>query len=148
MMDFLLLTPLKRMNSAGVLLMRTIVGGFLLWTILDVLPHETRHRAFAVYLAQFHFPLPYLMARLSIYSQAFIGISFIAGLMTRWAGILCAVNFGVALAMIDRFAGFRGAFPSACLFAIGVFLALHGAGRFGLDALFEDRPRQRFDFHY
>jgi putative oxidoreductase len=148
MMNFLLLAPLKSYTSAGVLLMRLVVGAFLLWGIWDVLPSEARLRGFAIYLAKFHFPLPYLLARLSIYAQAFIAIGFIAGLFTRWAGLLCAVNFTVALVMVDRFGSIHGAFPTASLIAIGIFLALHGSGVYGLDALLEHSAQQRFVRHY
>jgi len=148
MMDFLLLASLKRFSSVGVLTIRVVVGLFLLWAIANILRSETHLRGFASSLAQFNFPLPYLMARISAYTQAFIAVSFTIGFLTRWAGLLCAAHFGVALAMVDRFAGMRGAFPAAVLIAIGVFLAFHGAGRFGLDSFFEERARQRFDVHY
>jgi len=54
-------------------------------------------------------------------------------LFTRWAGILCAINFAVAIAMVDRFAGIRGAFASVCLLLIGIYLATRGAGRVSFD---------------
>jgi putative oxidoreductase len=148
MTDFLVLASLKRFSSAGALLMRVVVGAFLLWTIRDVLPSEAHQRAFAAYLAKFHFPLPYLMARISVYAQALMGVGFITGFLTRWAGLLCAIHFAVALAMVDRFAGIRGAFPAASLLVIGIFLAFHGAGRFGFDVFIEERVRQRFDSNY
>ena len=148
MLDFLLLTPLRRYSGAGILLMRTVVGVFLLFGIWDVLTSEARLHAYAAYLGRFHFPLPYLMGRLSVYAQAFIGVGFIAGLCVRWAGIFCAAHFAVTLGMIERFAGMQNAFPAACLMAIGVFFALHGAGRFGLDTFLEVDANQRFDRHY
>jgi putative oxidoreductase len=148
MLDILFLASLKRFSSAGVLVLRVVTGAFLLWAMWDIATSGARLRSFAGYLATFHFPVPYLLARVSCYAQLIIGAAFITGLFTRWAGILCAVNFGVALAMIDRFAGVRGAFPAACLTAIGMFLALHGSGRFGIDALLESRAGQRFDRHY
>jgi putative oxidoreductase len=63
-----------------------------------------------------------------------VGLAFVLGLFTRWAGVLCAINFAVAIAMVDRFGGMRGVFPSGCLVLIGLYLATYGAGRFSADA--------------
>ena len=65
-----------------------------------------------------------------MYLQLAIGLGFVLGLFTRWAGILCALIFAVAIAMVDRFGGMRGIFPSGCLVVIGLYLATYGAGRF------------------
>ncbi len=67
------------------------------------------------------------------------------GLFTRWAGILCVINFLVAIVMVDRFEGMRDSFPSACLVVIGLYLATHGAGRFSVDSALKanDAPRPR-----
>ena len=75
------------------------------------------------------------MAPLSVYLQLAIGLGFILGLFTRWAGILCAIHFAIAIAMVDRFGGMRGIFPSGCLIAIGLYLATYGAGRLSVDAV-------------
>ena len=148
MFEILFLSTLKRYNSAGILLLRVVVGAFLIWGAWGTVINPQRLREFAEFLAKFGFPVAHLMACVSVYAQLLAGGGFIAGLFTRWAGVLCAVNFGVALAMVDRFAGLRGAFPTICLIAIGVFLALHGAGRFGLDALLEPSANRRFDYRY
>ena len=71
---------------------------------------------------------------LSVYAQLLAGVGIVFGLLTRWAGILCAVNFAVAIVMIDHLGGMRGIFPSGCLVLIGLYLATHGAGRFSVDA--------------
>ena len=148
MFELLFLSSLKRYSSAGVLLLRVVVGAFLVWGTWNAAIHPERLRELAELLAKFRFPVPHLMARLSVYAQLIAGAGFISGLFTRWAGVLCAVNFGVTLAMVDRFAGLRGVFPTICLIAIGVFLAFHGAGRFGLDALLEPSASRRFDYRY
>ena len=62
-------------------------------------------------------------------------MGFVLGLFTRWAGIVCVVIFVVAIAMVDRFGGMRGIFPSGCLVVIGLYLATYGAGRFSVDAV-------------
>jgi putative oxidoreductase len=79
------------------------------------------------------------MAPLSVWAQCLVGLGFITGLLTRWAGIICAINFTVARVMVDAANGVRGAFPAACLTAIGCYLALHGAGRYSLDQRLEAR---------
>ena len=66
---------------------------------------------------------------MSVYLQLAIGIGFVLGLFTRWAGIFCVIVFAVAIAMVDRHGGMRGIFPSGCLVGIGLYLATYGAGR-------------------
>ena len=95
----------------------------------------TRMQEFVAFLSKFRFPAPELMARLSVWAQFAVGAAFIGGLLTRWAGVICAINFIVAIVMVDRFTGLRGAFPSACLVLIGIYLATRGAGRFGIDSI-------------
>ena len=148
MFEVLFLPALKRYSSVGVLLLRIVVGVFLIWGAWDAVFHPEHLWELAEFLAKFHFPVPHLMARLSVYAQLIAGAGFITGLFTRWAGVLCAVNFGMTLAMVERFAGLRGAFPAICLIVIGVFLALHGSGRFGLDAILESTTNRRFDHRY
>src|SRR5690606_8691826 len=91
----------------------------------------------------FGFPVPEIMARLSVWAQFSVGLAFITGLLTRWAGLLCTVNFIVALVMVDAAGGIRASFPSACLIAVGIYLALHGAGRFSLDHVLESKAKQK-----
>jgi putative oxidoreductase len=73
------------------------------------------------------------MAPVSVYLQLGVAVAFILGACTRWAGILCAIHFAVAIAMVDQQGGMRGIFPSGCLIVIGLYLATHGAGRFSVD---------------
>lgn len=125
----------ERFGDYALLAMRIMVGAFLIWGVWDNIASADRMREFVEFLTKFRFPAPELMARLSVWVQFLVGASFVTGLLTRWAGILCMVNFIVAIAMVDRFAGVRGAFASACLIAIGLYLATYGAGRFSLDSL-------------
>jgi putative oxidoreductase len=133
----LLLTPLYRYADCGLLLLRLLVGAFLVWGVSDNIFSHERMQEFASFLGQFGFPVPHIMAPLSVWAQFLVGLGFMAGLLIRWAGIICALNFTVAIVMVDAAGGIRGAFPSACLTAIGIYLALHGAGRFSLDYLLE-----------
>jgi putative oxidoreductase len=139
MSNALLLTPLQRYSDHGLLLLRVLVGSFLIYGVWDNITSTERMEEFVAFLAKFGFPAPAFMARLSVWAQFLVGLSFITGLLMRWAGVLCAINFAVAFMMVDRFAGFRGAFPALCLLAIGIYFALRGAGRFGVDAVLEQR---------
>lgn len=136
----ILLTPLRRYGDCGLLLLRLLVGAFLVWGVSDNIFSHERMLEFEAFLGRSGFPVPRIMAPLSVWAQFLVGLGFIAGLLTRWAGALCAINFMVALVMVDAASGIRGAFPSACLTAIGTYLALHGAGRYSLDRLLETRP--------
>jgi putative oxidoreductase len=134
MRKFLFLSSTQRFGDFVLLLLRIFVGLFLIWGVWDNITDSARMREFVEFLRKFHFPSPALLAPLSVYVQFLVGLAFILGLFTRWAGILCAVNFIVAIAMVDRFGGMRGIFPSGCLVAIGLYMATYGAGRFSLDA--------------
>jgi putative oxidoreductase len=135
MREYLFLGRAARFADCAVLAMRLFIGAFLVWGVWDNIVSSERMHEFVGFLAKFQFPMPDFMARLSVWAQFIIGVSFILGLFTRWAGIFCMINFVVAIAMVDRFAGMRGAFPSACLVAMGLYFATAGAGRFSVDYL-------------
>jgi putative oxidoreductase len=139
MATVLLATPLYRHRDVALLLMRAVVGAFLVWGVADNVLSTERMEEFEAFLASFGFPAPDLLAPLSVWAQLGVGIAFIFGLLTRWAGVICAVNFLVAIAMVDIHGGIRGAFPSACLVLIGIYLATNGAGRFSVDRILESR---------
>jgi len=130
----------QRFSDGALLVLRMVVGSFLVWGVWDNIVSAERMQEFVAFLTKFRFPAPEFMAPLSVWVQFFVGLGFITGLLTRWAGIFCAINFIVAIAMVDRFGGIRSAFPSACLVAIGLYLATYGAGRLSLDALLARRP--------
>ncbi|MGH8175106.1 MAG: DoxX family protein [Steroidobacter sp.] len=143
MSDLLFLSSLKRFSDLGLLVLRIVIGAFLIWGVWDNIVSAERMQGFVAFLTKFGFPAPEFMARLSVWAQFAVGVSFITGLLARWAGVICAINFLVAILMVDRFAGVRGAFPSACLLVIGVYLALYGAGRFSADAKLHNGARDR-----
>ena len=132
--DVLTLPFLSRGSDAALLLMRLMVGSFLIFGVWDNIASAERMTEFELFLAKFGFPVPKLMAPLSVWAQFACGLAFIAGFATRWAGLICAFNFVVAIVMVDHHQGIRGSFPSACLMVIGLYLATHGPGRFAADA--------------
>jgi putative oxidoreductase len=143
MRKFLYLSGAQRFGDFALLLLRVFVGAFLIWGVWDNITEPARMQEFVEFLRKFHFTSPDLLAPASVYAQLLIGLAFITGLLTRWAGILCIFNFAVAIIMVDRFGGMRAAFPSGCLIAIGLYLATHGAGRFSMDSALKanDAPR-------
>jgi putative oxidoreductase len=139
----LYLSGAQRFGDFALLLLRVFVGAFLIWGVWDNITEPARMQEFVEFLRKFHFTSPDLLAPASVYAQLLIGLAFITGQLTRWAGILCIFHFAVAIIMVDRFGGMRAAFPSGCLIAIGLYLATHGAGRFSMDSALKanDAPR-------
>ena len=133
MREWLYLPFAQRYADCSLLLMRWAIGTFLVWGVWDNISSAERMQEFAGFLSKFGFAAPELMAPVSVWVQFLVGICFMLGLFTRWAGILCAINFIVAIGMVDRFSGARGSFASMCLVLIGIYLATYGAGRYSLD---------------
>lgn len=143
MRKFLFLNGAQRFGDFVLLLLRIFVGLFLIWGVWDNVTSPERMHEFRDFLDKHGFFAPALLAPLSVYVQLLVGIGFVAGLFTRWAGILCVINFVVAIFMVDHQGGMRGIFPAGCLVFIGLYLATHGAGRFSIDAAMRanDMPR-------
>lgn len=139
MRERMTLDSMQRYADHALLVLRLFIGTFLIWGVWDNVVSAERMQEFVAFLTQFGFSAPTFMAPLSVWAQFLIGLAFVLGLFTRWAGIVCVINFTVAIVMVDRFAGLRGAFPSGCLIAIGLYLATYGAGRFSVDAILAGR---------
>lgn len=118
---------------------RVFVGVFLIWGVWDNIISAERMNEFAAFLDFHGFVWPSLLAPLSVWAQFACGVSFVSGFLVRWGGLLCAVNFLVALVMVDAAAGFRAAFPAAMLLFFGTYLAARGPGKLSLDALITRR---------
>ena len=126
-------------SDAALLLARLVIGAFLIWGVWDNIESTARMAEFARFLGSHGFPEPKWMALVSVWAQFACGVAFVLGLGTRWAGLLCAVNFAVAVAMVDAKLGIRGAFPATCLILFGLLFATLGAGRYAIDAMFARR---------
>lgn len=142
-LDWVFLTPLRRYSEVGLLAFRLFIGGFLLLSVWSDISQPDAMTGFAAFLARNNFPVPEVMAQLSVWAQFSVGLAFLMGLFTRWAGVVCAINFTVAFAMVDRLGGVRASFSSGLLAMAGLYLALHGAGPFGLDSMFEAPKEER-----
>jgi putative oxidoreductase len=112
-----------------------VIGAFLVWGVSDNIFSTARMDEFSAFLKHHGFPYPDVLAPVSVWAQCLCGLGFISGFAIRWAGLLCAVNFVVAVAMVDSKAGIRGAFPATMLVIIGLYLATRGAGRFAVPSL-------------
>jgi putative oxidoreductase len=143
MRKLLFLNSAQRFGDVALLILRVFVGLFLIWGVWDNITDSARMQEFVAFLAKHEFPSPKFLAPVAVYLQLAIGLAFVLGLFTRWAGIFCVIVFVVAIVMVDRFGGMRGIFPSGCLVAIGLYLATYGAGRFSVDAALRanDPPR-------
>ena len=120
-------------------LLRVSIGSFLVWGVWDNIISSENMLEFEKFLTNFGFVQPRIMAFLSVWAQFLIGCSFVVGLFVRWAGLLCAFNFVVAIVMVDSLSGIRASFPSLCLVVVGLYLATSGAGRFGLDMFLHNK---------
>ncbi len=134
MRKILSLSQSQRFSDLALLLLRLFVGLFLIWGVWDNITSPERMQEFVGFLDKHGFPSPRILAPLSVYAQFAIGVAFVLGLLTRWAAVLCVINFVVAIVMVDYLGGMRGIFPSGCLVVIGLYLATHGAGRYSIDA--------------
>ena len=132
------LPGLARHTDIAVLLLRLYLGGFLIWGVWDNITSAERMAEFAGFLTAIGSPLPELAAPVSVGAQFLVGVLLIPGVLTRWAGMLLAVNFLVAVALIGTSEGIfpdvtRELFgPMMCVLA-GLVLATHGAGRWSVD---------------
>lgn len=131
----IVLPGLSAGTDVAFLALRVSVGAFLVWGVWDNITSVEHMAKFVAFLRQFGFPMPEVMAPFDVWLQFGIGVSFVLGLGARWAGLLCAVNFLIAIVMVDHLQGWRGSFGSMCLVAIGLVLATHGPGRFALDRM-------------
>ena len=135
----LLLPSLARWSDLTLLGLRALTGAFLMHETWDNVSSRARMGEFVQFLEQFGFPVPWLMAPLSVAVQFACGALLIAGLLTRVAGLLVAANFVVAVAMVHFNQPFRDWWPAIVLVFLGLHFAAAGSGKFGLDALFGGR---------
>lgn len=130
-----LLESFGRYADWGLLLLRVQAGAFLVYGVQDNVLSTDRMEEFSFFLAENRFPVPDIMAPVSVYLQFICGVTLTIGVLTRWTGIIIAVHFIVALIMVHWAQDFRGWWPAIVLVGIGLQYTLTGAGRFSVDAL-------------
>jgi putative oxidoreductase len=137
--ELLLLTPLARLADLALLLLRWATGAFLIYQSHDNIFIAGRMVEFEKFLVQFNFALPEVMAPLCVWAQFLSGIAFVLGLLTRWAGLVTAFVFVVAVWMVHWPQDFAGWWPALILIFLGLLFATRGAGRYSLDHKIERR---------
>ena len=135
----LLFPSLARWSDLTLFGLRALTGAFLMHETWDNVSSRARMGEFVEFLDQFGFPVPWLMAPLSVAVQFGCGALLILGLLTRMAGLLVAANFVVAVAMVHFAEPFRGWWPAIVLVFLGLHFAAAGSGKYGLDAMFGKR---------
>jgi putative oxidoreductase len=143
--DWLLLTPLARFGDLGLLLLRWVTGAFLIWQSHDNVFSAARMAEFEAFLDRFGFVAPEVMAPLCVWAQFLCGLALIAGVLTRWAGLVTAFVFLVAVWMVHWPQDFPGWWPALILVFLGILFATAGAGRYSVDAILERRGRHDRD---
>lgn len=125
-------TPTPGLSDATLMLLRVVTGAFLIYGTYDNILSAERMEEFVGFLKQHGFAWPHLMAPLSVWVQFLCGALLVAGLLTRWAGGLVAINFAVAVVMVHWSQDFRGWWPALVLVLLGLHFA--SGGRYSLDA--------------
>ncbi len=124
---------LAGLDDVGLLILRAVMGGHLIFMTQDNVFSWTRMLEFRDFLAQFGFPFPLFCAVLSVAGQFGGGLALVLGLCTRFAGAIVAFNFVVAIVMVDSKQPYPAAFAALALAAAGLCLMFTGAGRYSLD---------------
>ena len=135
----LLLNPLAQLADHGLLLLRFVTGAFLMYGTLDNVVSAERMEEFVRFLTANGFPLPHAAAPVSVYAQFLCGLAFVLGLLTRWAGLIMALNFAIAVAMVHWGQDFRAQWPALILMFVSLYFAVRGGGRFAVDRVLEAR---------
>ncbi len=139
MKNWLLLPGLARFGDLGLLLLRAVTGAFLVYQSQDNIFSAARMEEVVRFLDQFHFAMPGLLAPLCVWAQFLCGIALILGLLTRWAGLVTAFVFVVAVRMVHWPQDFPGWWPALILIFLGLLFATQGAGGYSLDRRIERR---------
>jgi len=132
-----------RLQPLANLALRLFLGAFLIYGVWDNITSAERMAEFVGFLTGLKCPYPELAAPLSVWAQFLIGVLLIGGLLTRWAGLLLAVNFLVAYALLaPTGADFRALYPPTVLIFVGLLFFAYGAGPLSLDRLLLETRRR------
>lgn len=131
---------LNTLQPAAWLALRLYLGWFLIVGVWDNIVSAERMAEFEGFLRSLNCPSPEIAAPVSVWAQFAVGVLLIPGLLTRWAGLLLAVNFAVAVWLLGAAGGSeRDVFPPAILILVGALLAAHGAGAWSVDRMLKRR---------
>lgn len=139
--DLLVLPGLARFTSLALLALRLLTGGFLIHGVWDNVTSAQRMDEFVGFLATNGFPAPEMLAPLSAWTQLIAGALLVLGLLTRWAGLIIALTFVVAVIGVHWYQSFREWWPAIARAAIGFVFATIGPGGWSLDAMLARQRR-------
>ena len=134
-----MLTFLEKYKEYGVIFIRLIIGFHLIYGTQDNVFSYARMEEFAGFLAARGVPFPLFSAFLSVYAQFICGILFLVGFATRYAALVMVINFIAALIIAHIGDAYPNLFPALMMLAAACFFLLHGAGRFSVDSVLEQR---------
>ncbi|MDP1618130.1 DoxX family protein [Phenylobacterium sp.] len=117
------------------LLTRLVVGAYLLASVWDAVTTPAILAALTETVAAQGAPAAGFAVRVAVYAQIACGLAFIVGMVTRWAGLVCAVLFGVTAASVYGAAGLEAAMPAVLLVLIGLDMLVRGPGPLNLRTL-------------
>lgn len=137
--SWLTLAPLARLEDAALLALRVLTGTFLVHGVWDNVVDAARMTEFVAFMRASGFAAPEILAPFSVYTQLAAGILLVLGLLTRWAALLVATTFIVALWMVHWGQSVRECWPARALVGVGLLLAATGAGRYAADFALERR---------
>ena len=123
----------RKNKDAGILLFRLFIGARLLYGVLDNVFSWSRMQEFVEFLQLFHFPMPSVLAVVSVYAQAIAGIFILLGSKIRWASLLIILNFLVALLVVHRRDSFEQITPALSMLFGSLLFLFTGAGKYSLD---------------
>lgn len=128
-----------RFAAYGPLPLRLFAGTFLVYMSQDNVFDRARMQEFVAFLAGNGFPVPALLAPLSVYAQFLAGTCFLLGLWVRPVAAVMIVNFLVAIAGVHLRLPFRAALEPSAMLAAACALLLLGAGALSVDAALQRR---------
>jgi putative oxidoreductase len=128
-----------RRRDYAALFIRLAIGTRLISGTQDNVFSYARMEEFSHFLAAHGTPWPLAGAFVSVYAQFVCGALFIAGLWTRPAAAVMAINFLAALLIAHRQTPFEVTWPALMMLAAALFFLFHGAGRPSVDAWLAER---------
>lgn len=140
---WLTLGIMSRLEDYALLAMRLVTGSFIASGVWDNLTDPKRMHEFVEFMRANGFFLPEFWGPFSVYTQLGAALLIVAGLLTRWGGLILVATFVVALWMVHWPQALREQWPTLALIIIGGVLATRGPGRFSLDQICMSRERRQ-----
>ncbi|MFN0248407.1 MAG: DoxX family protein [Kofleriaceae bacterium] len=134
-----MLDRLARFGDYAPVPVRVFLAVFLVYMTQDNVRSSARMDEFAAFLDANNFPLPDVSARVSVWAQFAGGILIGLGAFTRYAALVVAVNFVVAIVGVHLSLPLRTWLEPCAMLACAVALVIGGAGRLSIDRYRERR---------